>query len=365
MRAVIDKDVGGPAIVVHDRARPSLRTNGYMIVRPVAVALNPADVAVLDFHMVQAGNLLGCDYAGVVEEVGPGVLRDFKKGDRVCGPARPGGPLEPENGTFAEVICVKADLALRIPEGMGFEDASTLGVTHITTGRCLVSLPACVCGNFASVIPLTVQLQYQKLNLPLPDKPNASPGQMLVYGGSSAMGTMVIQFAKLSGYEVITTCSPQNFGLCKSFGADHVFDYNEPDTSEQIRALSKESLKLCVDCISTDSTAAFCSQVLSPGAKYSGILLAKCPRDDVESVLTVGYSFLGEPWEQFGVINPASKEDFEFSKSFAELSERFLREGKIKPHPVSIREGGLDAIPVVLEELRAKKVSGAKIVVRV
>lgn len=28
-----------------------------------------------------------CDYAGVIEEVGPGVTKPLKKGDRVCGMA--------------------------------------------------------------------------------------------------------------------------------------------------------------------------------------------------------------------------------------------------------------------------------------
>lgn len=31
-----------------------------------------------------------CDYAGVVEEVGPGVTKPLKKGDRVCGFAHGG-----------------------------------------------------------------------------------------------------------------------------------------------------------------------------------------------------------------------------------------------------------------------------------
>lgn len=179
------------------------------------------------------------------------------------------------------------------------------------------------------------------------------------------MGTMLIQFAKLSNYEVITTCSPSNFNLCKSYGADHVFDYKDLDTPEKILALAGDSLKLCVDTISTDETAAFCAKVLGPSGKYSSILLSECPRDDVTSFRTIGYSFLGEEWEQFGVVNPASLEDFEYSKGFAILSEKLLAQGKIKPHPVELRNGGLDGIPEAMEDLRAKRVSGKKFVFRV
>lgn len=179
------------------------------------------------------------------------------------------------------------------------------------------------------------------------------------------MGTMAIQFAKLSNYEVITTCSEGNSALCRSYGADHVFDYKDPDAPGQIKAIARNSLKICVDCISTEATAEFCAKVLSPGGKYSSINLSECPRDDVELVKTVGYTFLGEEYTFLGQVTPASSEDFEFSKAFAGMSEQLLKQRKIRSHPIDLRPGGLAAIPAALEELRAKRISGAKIVVRV
>lgn len=176
------------------------------------------------------------------------------------------------------------------------------------------------------------------------------------------MGTVLIQLAKLSGYEVITTCSPADFSLVRSSGADHVFDYNDPACTQEINNITGGNLKLCVDCISTDAAATLCAEALSPGAKCSNILLAKCPRDDVESLTTLDYSSLGEEWEQFGIVNSASKEDFEHSKSFAELAEELLNDAKIRPHPIEKREGGLDAILQGPQDLRAKRVSGKELV---
>ncbi|KAF7186583.1 Trans-enoyl reductase ACTTS2 [Pseudocercospora fuligena] len=345
MKAVIVSNPGGPAITVNDRPKPRLRET-YMRVRPMAVALNPADVAIADF-MGSEGTLIGCDYAGIIEEVGAGVHRDFKMGDRVCGGQRAGDPLEKENGCFAEEIMVKADMALHIPSHMSFEEASTLGVCQLTTGRCL----------------------YQKFGIPWPklEGPHGGrdAGQVFIYGGSSAMGTMLIQFAKLSNFEVVTTASPSNFEMCRSFGADHIFDYRDPKAPEQIKELTKGALKIVVDCISTEETAAFCAKVIAAGGKYSAILPTACPRDDVESVTTLGYSFTGEEWEQLGVTHPPSQEDFEYSKGFAELSEKLLAEGKVRAHPVDLREGGLEGIPAALDDLRAKRVSGKKIVFKV
>lgn len=62
---------------------PRLRDD-YILVRTVAVALNPTDWTTLDARG-NDGTLVGCDYAGIVEEVGKAVTRDFKKGDRVAG----------------------------------------------------------------------------------------------------------------------------------------------------------------------------------------------------------------------------------------------------------------------------------------
>jgi NADPH:quinone reductase-like Zn-dependent oxidoreductase len=56
----------------------------YILVRTVTIALNPTDWTTLDAPGA-AGTILGCDFAGVVEEVGSAVRRDFKKGDRVAG----------------------------------------------------------------------------------------------------------------------------------------------------------------------------------------------------------------------------------------------------------------------------------------
>lgn len=62
---------------------PQIRDE-WIIVKTKAVALNPTDWKHIDFGYSNAGAKIGCDYAGVVEEVGSKVV-DFKKGDRVAG----------------------------------------------------------------------------------------------------------------------------------------------------------------------------------------------------------------------------------------------------------------------------------------
>lgn len=61
----------------------------------------------------------------------------------------------------------------------------------------------------------------------------------------------------------------------------------------------------------------------------------------------------------------ARPQDFEFGKRFWDLSLPLLAEGKVIPHPGEIRSGGLESIPQGLEDLKAGRVSGKKLVYRV
>ena len=154
------------------------------------------------------------------------------------------------------------------------------------------------------------------------------------------MGTMLIQYAKLSNFEVATTCSPHNFELVRSYGADHVYDYKDASSIADINAVVQSGLQHCVDCISTPESAEFCAAVLAHGGIYSSIGLAESPRQDVRTEQTLGWSFLGEEYSFLGQTVPASEEDFEYSRAFAELSQTLLAEGKIRPHPLDLRPGG-------------------------
>lgn len=162
------------ARVVHDRARPRLRPS-YLLVRVVAVALNPTDCKAISQGRAGKGGLLGCDFSGTVEEVGPDVTKMWKAGDRVFGSTHGANFDEPEDGAFAEIVAVKGDTAMRMPEGMGFEEAATMGVSAFTCGQGL----------------------FQKMELKWPGDPLGGKEYLLVYGGSSSAGVLAIQYAKL------------------------------------------------------------------------------------------------------------------------------------------------------------------------
>ena len=95
----------------------------------------------------------------------------------------------------------------------------------------------------ASVLPLalstaTVALYTPKqLSLELPSPTLSSKAKdeyVLVWGGSSSVGSIAIQLLRFSGYRVATTCSPRNTEYVKELGAELVFDHSSATVVKDI-----------------------------------------------------------------------------------------------------------------------------------
>ncbi|KAJ5124463.1 uncharacterized protein N7515_008288 [Penicillium bovifimosum] len=329
--------------LVTDRPLPKLRDD-YLLVKTVSVGLNPTDWKHIAY-LSPPGVLVGCDYSGIVEEVGKDVKKKFKKGDRVCGFVHGANAVQPEDGAFAEYIVAKGDLQWKIPEHMSFQEAATLGVGLNTVTQGL----------------------YQSLKLAPPTKPIKDATPILIYGGSTATGTLAIQFAKLSGYKVLTTCSPRNFDLVRSLGADEVYDYNDAEAPASIRKSTDNKLRLVFDCISLESSAAFCDNAISTdGGEYSALLSVNIARENVNDRFTIAYTAMGEAFNFGDTPWPAKPEDKAFNENFsATVIDDLLTQGKIKVHPLKVGQDGFKGVIEGLKLLKENKVSGEKLVYNV
>ncbi|KAF2152779.1 putative zinc-binding oxidoreductase ToxD [Myriangium duriaei CBS 260.36] len=315
----------------------------YILVKTVAVALNPTDWTTLDAPG-ENGTLVGCDFAGVVEDVGGAVERPWKKGDRIAGLGHGGNDSNPENGAFARYIAVKGDIQLRIPDHTPFEAAAAMGVCTLSAGYGL----------------------YKILGLPYPESNPADLGRtILIYGGSTAAGSSAIQLAKLSGLKVITTCSPKNFGLVKSFGADSAYDYHIQGVGGLIHEETSDNLQLVFDTVNTAETAAICADAISTrGGQYVNLLGTDCPRSDVESSFFLGYDVSGEDFIFEAETYSANPEAAAYATKFMPIAEKLWNEGKLKPLPQRIGPGGFQGVLDGLQVLREGKYSGEKLVYR-
>ena len=156
--------------------------DGYILVQTKALALNPTDWTTLEAPGAD-WTLVGCDYAGIVLAIGCSVTKNFKIGDRVTGLAHGANDLKPFTGAFARIIAVKGDLQIKIPDHVSWEEACTVGVGTATAARALwteLGLRSPRVAHESSII----------------NGEDASEW-VLVYGGSTATGTVAIQFAKL------------------------------------------------------------------------------------------------------------------------------------------------------------------------
>ena len=165
---------GTKATVDRSRALPKLR-HDYILVKTVAVAINPTDFKAITQARAAKDGLLGCDFAGIVEDIGSGVTKPWKKGDRVCGCVHGANANNTEDGCYAEFIVAKGDTCMRIPDKMSFEEASSFPVSALTCGQGL----------------------FQEMKLNLPTQPTQGRETILIYGGSSSAGTLAIQYATL------------------------------------------------------------------------------------------------------------------------------------------------------------------------
>jgi NADPH:quinone reductase-like Zn-dependent oxidoreductase len=206
MRAVVRDRYGSVDVVrVEEVEEPGL-ADDEVLVRVHAASVNRADLDALGprpaFARLFMGirsprqRQLGCDVAGVVEAVGPDVTR-FKPGDRVFGDMFAYG-----TGSFAEFVCAPERAFLTIPDGMSFEDASTL--------------------------PHSAVLAAQALRL-RGGRTVGAGHRVLIDGASGNVGPFAVQMAKSMGAEVTGVCSPGKVEFVRSLGADDVIDYTTTD----------------------------------------------------------------------------------------------------------------------------------------
>jgi NADPH:quinone reductase-like Zn-dependent oxidoreductase len=201
-----------------------------IVVRNRAVAVNPVDrllPLIGDFiaPWLAYPTVPGSDVAGEVLAVGSAVSR-FKVGDRVLGHA---AFLEKSRnraaeGAFQRVTVLLEHMASPIPAGMDFADAAVLPL-GLSTAACALFQP-------------------DQLALRPPATKGMATGEtVLIWGGSTSVGSNAIQLAAAAGYEVFTTCSPRSFAYVQRLGAGHAFDYHSPTViRDLIRALDGKTL---------------------------------------------------------------------------------------------------------------------------
>jgi NADPH:quinone reductase-like Zn-dependent oxidoreductase len=163
----------------------------------------------------------GCDLAGQVEAVGPGVTR-FQAGDDVYALVEQGG--------FAQYAVVPQGLLAAKPRNLSYQQAAAVPMAALTA------------------------------LLAVRDDGRLQAGQsVLVNGASGGVGTFAVQLARALGATVTGVCSGRNTALVESLGATDVLDYTRTDFTRLGRRWD-----LLVDIAGTKPVLA-CRRALAPG----------------------------------------------------------------------------------------------------
>jgi NADPH2:quinone reductase len=203
-------------VVIRDIDPPKPKPTD-ILVKIKAIALNRADLGSArgdTSHGASTGRPIGSEFAGEVVEAGAQV-RDFKVGDRVMCHAP---------GSHAEMAVSDFGRAMKIPDGMGFEQAATLPIGLNTLHNALVTAGRLKAGE-----------------------------NVMVQGASSGVGIIGLQIAKLMGAKLVvgTSTNEARRARLKEFGADLAVNTKDADWPEQVmKATDNKGLHLTVDMLS-------------------------------------------------------------------------------------------------------------------
>lgn len=218
MRAVQFARTGGPEVLELVEVDTPSPAPGQVLIRHEAIGVNFIDT----YHRgglypVKLPMIPGGEAAGRVEAVGDGVTR-FRVGDLV---AYAGG-----TGAYAEASVVKADRAVKVPDGV---DARTAAASLLKG--------------------MTVESFVRRCY------PVQAGQTVLVHAAAGGVGQIMVQWLKAIGAEVIATVgSEAKAELARGYGADHVILYREQDVAAEVRRITGgQGVPVAYDSVGKDT----------------------------------------------------------------------------------------------------------------
>jgi NADPH:quinone reductase-like Zn-dependent oxidoreductase len=288
-----------------------------------------------------AVQILGMDIAGTVVAVGAKVTT-YKAGDRVAAIA-PGAITGNQAGAgFQLYTIVPEGFAARIPDNLPFTNAVVLPLALATAASGLFELQYLGI-DVPAVTPSTTMVNQNKA--------------ILVWGGSSSVGSCAIQLCTATGLTVFATASSKNFEYVKNLGASHVFDYKDPDVvTKLVQATHGKTIVGVYDSISSNATILACAQFLQAfgGGKVYGTVSDAGALELPEGVKRVS----GSPPHSAVDGGPAV-----WHRVWADFIRKGLENGRLraKPEPI-VLEGGLQRLQEGIDMCR-EGVSAQKVVI--
>lgn len=218
MKAIAISKPGGPEVLqLAERTIPFCERDEVLI-KVAAAGVNRPDVFQRKGHYPPPPgapqDIPGLEVSGIIEACGDGVTR-WHPGDAVCVLIAGGG--------YAEYVTANADVCLPVPKGLSFIEAAALPETIFTVWHNV----------------------FQRGKL-------AKGESLLVHGGSSGIGTTVIQLATALGSAVYATAgSDEKCKAAEDLGAIKCVNYKKADFYTELQSVG---IDVILDMIGGDYT---------------------------------------------------------------------------------------------------------------
>lgn len=225
MKAVVLRRIGGPEYLGVEEVETPEPRPGQVRVALRASALNRRDLWITLglYPRIQLPCILGSDGAGVVDWVGADVDPVWLGREVIIYPAYGWGsdpryPVKsfrvlgmPEQGTFAEFICVPVEQVFDRPSGLDWQQAAAVPLAGLTAWRAVVTQAA------------------------------VQPGErVLVTGIGGGVATFAMRWAIALGASVWVTSGDQaKIQQALALGATAGVDYHDPEWVQRLSALSE------------------------------------------------------------------------------------------------------------------------------
>lgn len=231
------------AIELVDTAEPQLRAAD-LLVAVRSVGINPGEALIRQLRSAEPGGrvVLGWEFAGVVEAVGPEAT-GFSVGDRVMGTGDPS-----RDGAWAERVAVDHRVVAKIPDQLPFSDAASLPIGGLTAWEALFR-----------------------------DHDDLAAGidRVLVVGGAGGVGSLATQLLKSRTSAVVasTASRPESRQWCTRMGADVVVDHTG-DVPGQLRDAGLDRVDMVLSTAGTAGNSGWIAEVLRPFGHLAAVDLS-------------------------------------------------------------------------------------------
>ncbi len=335
-----------------------------LLIRVVAVALNPIDPLYVFNPLAPTGRTIGSDFAGIVDALGDAVpqpVSGLKPGDRVAGFLQGACSANDRPGAFAEYLICPWDLVWRVGEEMRLQEAAAVSLCGLTAAQALfyrMGLEAPFPWPLEE--PATTAAAGPEENKYMQKPPRTSAVSFFIYGASTSVGLYAAQLVRRSAgstgrsINLFGAASQKHFQMLQAepYGYDGLVDYHDADWPTKVRGLTHAGtgIDYAYDCVSEGWTVSQTASTLAPSGKMAIVRSREGGAWIEDENLAIDPSY-GAVWEGLGEVVQYQGMDLPASpraRSFAVAFYKWLssEEGGLEPNPLREMPGGMESIAV-------------------